>query len=164
MLHAHPHALSSHTSPVAMAKAHRMATVRCGRLIVASIADRLRTFATKNEIMHTISREQARDLIDHEENLTVVEALPEKYYNKFHLPGAQNVPLDDSFTESIQSIAPDLSAPVLVYCMDTECDAATKAAAIMEELGYTRIYDYEAGKVDWKEAGLPIEEPSDSSA
>ncbi|REJ94962.1 MAG: rhodanese-like domain-containing protein [Planctomycetota bacterium] len=115
-------------------------------------------------IMQAISRAEARDLIQNEEDLTVVETLDEEYFNKFHLPGARNVPLNDSFDENIQEVAPDRDAPVLVYCMNTDCEASAKAARRMEELGYTTVYDYEAGKVDWKEAGFPIEEPSEASA
>lgn len=114
--------------------------------------------------MQTISRSQARDLIDNRENVTVVEVLDEKYFNKFHLPGAENVPLDDSFAENIRKVAPNLEDPVLLYCLDADCQASPRAARLMEELGYTAVYDYEAGKVDWKEAGFPIEEPSQTSA
>jgi rhodanese-related sulfurtransferase len=114
--------------------------------------------------MKTISRNQARELIDNRDDLTVVEVLGEEYFNKFHLPGAHHVPLDESFAENIQAVAPDPSRPVLVYCLDTECDAAPRAARKMEQLGYTRVFDYEAGKADWKEAGLPIERPSGVSA
>jgi len=114
--------------------------------------------------MQTISRQQARELIDEREDLVVIETLEEQHYRKFHLPGAYNVPLDDAFAENIGDAAPDKSAPILVYCMDAECEASSRAAQQLEELGYTQVYDYEAGKVDWKEAGLPIEEPSHSSA
>lgn len=36
-------------------------------------------------------------------------------------------------------------------------DASSQAAHRKEELGYERVYDYEAGKLDWNGAGLPIE-------
>lgn len=110
--------------------------------------------------METISRDQARSLVKdrEQENVTVVEALPEEYFNKYHLPGARNVPLDENFDETIQQVAPDKSQPVMVYCADADCDASPKAAKRMEELGYTRVFDYEAGKVDWKEAGLTVED------
>lgn len=94
--------------------------------------------------------------MDQEHNLVVVEALSEESYNDFHLPNAVNVPLDDDFAEDIQRAIPDKETPVLVYCMDAECHASEKAGRRMEELGYAHIYDYEAGKMDWKEAGLPI--------
>lgn len=110
--------------------------------------------------MQTISRNQTRELIRKRGDLTVVEVLNEESFHRFHLPGAVNVPLDDSFAANIQKAAPSLSRPVLLYSRDAECDAAPRAARMMERLGYTRVFDYEAGKADWKEAGLPVEDPS----
>ena len=49
------------------------------------------------------------------------------------------------------------SRTVIVYCLNAECDASPKAVRRMEKLGYKNVFDYEAGKVDWKEAGLPVE-------
>ena len=114
--------------------------------------------------MQSISRQEAKELINSRDNLNVIEVLDENNFNNFHLPHARNVPLDDSFAENIQSAVPDKDAPVLIYCMDTECQASAKAASRMEELGYTNVYDYEAGKVDWKEAGLPTEAASRATA
>ena len=45
----------------------------------------------------------------------------------------------------------------MVYCYDLKCSASPKAAEKMDELGYRDVFDYEAGKMDWKEAGLPVE-------
>lgn len=107
--------------------------------------------------MHTISRQQAKQLIETRDDLQLVEALGRESFQEFHLPGAHSVPVDEAFDTRVVSVAPLKSAPVLVYCMDTECSASSTAAERMESLGYTEVYDYEAGKVDWKEAGLPIE-------
>lgn len=109
--------------------------------------------------METVNREEAQTLVKDREqqNVTVIEALPSQSFEKYHLPGAKNVPLDDQFDETIQQAAPDKSQPVLVYCMNFDCDASPKAAQRMEELGYSNVYDYEAGKVDWKAAGLRVE-------
>jgi rhodanese-related sulfurtransferase len=106
--------------------------------------------------MTTIDRSQLQRMMD-EAAVTVVEVLDKKYYNKFHLPGALNVPLSSDFDREIQEAVPDKSEPVAVYCMDEACDASPQAAQRMEQLGYERVYDYEAGKMDWKEAGLPVE-------
>ncbi|MEX0704271.1 MAG: rhodanese-like domain-containing protein [Planctomycetales bacterium] len=107
--------------------------------------------------MQTISRDEARRRVLEGQRAKVVEVLDREQYRKFHLPGAINVPLDDDFDERIREAVPDKTQPVLVYCYDTECQASAKAAQRLEALGYEEIYDYEAGKVDWKEAGLPIE-------
>lgn len=113
--------------------------------------------------MNTVSRQEAKDLIEQRNDLTIVETLDEKYFRKFHLPGAQNVPFANGFDQQIQSVAPDKSAPILVYCLDADCKSSEQAARRLVELGYTEVYDYEAGKVDWKEAGLPVEDLGRSS-
>lgn len=106
--------------------------------------------------MTNIDRDQLRRMM-HEQAVTVVEVLDKEKYDEFHIPGAINVPLSGDFDADIKQAVPDTSEPVAVYCMDENCDASPKAAEKMEELGYKRVYDYEAGKMDWKQAGLPTE-------
>jgi rhodanese-related sulfurtransferase len=106
--------------------------------------------------MHAIARQELNERMAND-GLTLVEVLDPKYYRKFHLPGAINVPLDEDFDRQIEKTVPDKDRTVVVYCLDTECHASPKAARRMEELGYRQVFDYEAGKVDWKEAGLPVE-------
>lgn len=107
--------------------------------------------------MQPIARDALKQRLDEDKDLTLVEVLPEAYYRKFHLPGAVNVPLGEPFEEGIQTAVPDKARPVVVYCQNTECPASAKAARRMDQLGYTDVYDYEAGKEDWREAGLPTE-------
>ena len=106
--------------------------------------------------MNSIDREQLQKMID-EGAVTVVEVLNPENFKTFHLPGAKNAPLSENFEENIQSAVPDKHQPVVVYCMDKECNASPEAAKRMESCGYDRVYDYEAGKIDWKDAGLPTE-------
>lgn len=107
--------------------------------------------------MTAINRDEAQQMVDSGE-VKIIEVLPKDSFKDFHLPGAMNVPVGDDFEANIQKAVPDKHEPVLVYCLDEDCDASPKAAEKMEELGYDRVYDYEAGKEDWKEAGLPIED------
>jgi rhodanese-related sulfurtransferase len=107
--------------------------------------------------MKTITRDELKEMIDRDEDVSIVETLDEKYFRKFHLPGAINVPPGEEFDERIQEAVPDKDQPVVVYCLDAECDASPRAARTMEELGYTNVMDYAAGKMDWKDADLPIE-------
>lgn len=106
--------------------------------------------------MQSVARDQVKQMLERDDAV-VVEVLDRENYDKFHLPGAVNVPLSGDFEHDIQSEVPDRSTPVIVYCMDETCDASPKAARKMDALGYEHVYDYEAGKVDWKEAGLPVE-------
>ena len=107
--------------------------------------------------MQTISRKQTEELVS-DDSVAVVDVLSADNFDDYHLPGAINVPLGERFDEQIQQVVPDKSTPVLVYCYDTECNASPKAAQRLDKLGYETVYDYEGGKVDWKEAGLPVEQ------
>ncbi len=106
--------------------------------------------------MKTITRKELKSFTE-EKNVAVVEVLSEDYYRNFHLPNAINVPLGEGFDEQIQQELPDKERPVVVYCYDKDCAASLKAAKAMDHLGYENVYDYEAGKADWREAGLPVE-------
>ena len=107
--------------------------------------------------METITREELSNWLEGEWDGVLIETLPPEYYREFHLPGAFNVPLDESFEQSIRDIVPDTSRPIVVYCARTECTASSDAGRKLVELGYEHVFDYAEGKTDWKEAGLPIE-------
>ncbi|MEQ9257628.1 MAG: rhodanese-like domain-containing protein [Roseovarius sp.] len=107
--------------------------------------------------MQTIDRETLRQKMRDNDQLRLIEVLPRDSYNDFHLPGAINVPLDEAdFGERIQ-VAADKNEEIVVYCMDESCDASPRAAERMEQLGFSHVSDYEAGKKDWRKAGLPEE-------
>lgn len=107
--------------------------------------------------MKPINVLDARRLIDEEPDLTVIETLPEEYFDESHLPGAKNIPLDDQFEEQVQMIAPDLHKPVLVYSLDAKSKTSHKAASRLERIGYDNVYDFVGGKIEWQENGLPLE-------
>ncbi len=109
--------------------------------------------------MQTIDRSTLKSWLDERRNFVLVEVLgPDKFQN-FHLPGAVNVPVgDNNFDQAIAQLVPDRNQAVVVYCYDTDCTASPKAAERMEAMGYEQVFDYEAGKMDWKNAGLPIVE------
>lgn len=105
--------------------------------------------------MQQISRDQVASLM--RKNASLVEVLPEQSFRKAHLPGAINVPFDAAFDERIQSAVPDKNAPVIVYCASTECQLSPQAAEHLDRLGYTKVFDYKAGKADWEKANLRVE-------
>ena len=98
--------------------------------------------------MPEIDRDQVQTMMESDADVRVVDVLEEKEYQKFHLPGAINVPLGDDFDERIQAALPAKHEPVIVYCASEQCDASPKAARRMEALGYDRVYDYAADKTD----------------
>ena len=61
-----------------------------------------------------------------------------------HVPGSQNVPLDQ-----LQSVASqwDKTAPVLVYCQTGSRSA--EAVSMLEQAGFTKILHFDKGIVAW---------------
>jgi rhodanese-related sulfurtransferase len=106
--------------------------------------------------MQVISREELRGKLDNNASVALIEVLGPDQYEQGHLPGAMNVPIGDQFDEAIQQAVPDKDQEVVVYCASQECQASPKAARRMDELGYQHVRDYEAGKADWKTAGLSL--------
>src|SRR5215468_8318009 len=86
----------------------------------------------------------------------LVEALPEKYYLDWHLPGALHLPLDEVESQAA-SVLPDKDAEVVVYCASTSCRNSDAAARRLVLLGFRNVAVYPGGKRDWQDAGLPIE-------
>lgn len=107
--------------------------------------------------MQSIDRRQVAELLSARGDTVLIETLPEESFREFHLPGAVNIPVNDQrFDRMAREAAPDKDAPVIVYCQDEACDASTRAAEHLERLGYAEVYEYSAGKNDWKSAGNPV--------
>lgn len=86
----------------------------------------------------------------------LVEALPEKYYREGHLPGAIHLPHDE-IRERAGRLLPSKDDFIVVYCANTPCQNSRIAAQTLAAIGYTNVAEYEEGKQDWTEAGLPID-------
>lgn len=111
----------------------------------------------------TITRNDLRAKLDRGDPVVLVEALPEGYYRKEHLPGAINLP-PDRIRELAPRLLPDKDAEIIVYCSSLQCQKSSFATATLLKLGYRNVRDYEGGKRDWMEAGLLTERGTPSPA
>ena len=86
----------------------------------------------------------------------LAEALPEKYYQDWHLPGARHLPHDQ-----VRALAsgqfPLKTAEIVVYCASRTCQNSHIAARVLEQIGYTNVAVFPGGKEEWQQAGLPVE-------
>ncbi len=107
-------------------------------------------------MLKTIDREALRARLASANPPVLAEALPEKYYRDWHLPGARHLPHDE--VDRIASrVLPDRTAEVVVYCASRTCQNSHIAAQRLALLGYQNVAVYPGGKQDWSEAGLPVE-------
>jgi rhodanese-related sulfurtransferase len=110
----------------------------------------------------TITREDIKALLDAASPVTLVEALPEKYWKHSHLPGAINIP-HDRIRDLGPALLPDKDALIVVYCANEPCKNSTIASEELEALGYRKIREYVGGKQDWIDAGMPVEKGRDAA-
>ncbi|MFP4024049.1 MAG: rhodanese-like domain-containing protein [Thiohalospira sp.] len=104
--------------------------------------------------MKTIKRDELKEKLDNNE-VKLVEVLSEEDYNKEHIKGAINIPLERIGTEAKDKF--DKDDQIVVYCSNFDCSASPAAAKKLDNLGFKNVFDYQGGKKDWKDAGLPME-------
>ena len=114
-------------------------------------------------MIRQITGQQIADHLKAKTPMTLVEALPEKYYREGHLPGAINLP-HDQVRQLAPALLPDRNAFIVVYCANAPCRNSTIASQLLDSLGYTNVAEYVEGKQDWIEAGLPLERPEEPKA
>jgi rhodanese-related sulfurtransferase len=74
-------------------------------------------------------------------------------WQRGHLPGARH--LGKGILErDIETLAPDLDAPIVLYCGGGYRSAL--AADALRQMGYTRVASMWGGWRAWTEAGLPV--------
>ncbi|GAA1385947.1 rhodanese-like domain-containing protein [Pseudonocardia kongjuensis] len=106
-------------------------------------------------MIRLVRRDEVRSRIDAGRAI-LVEALPPEYFRKAHLPGALNLPVDEVETLAPR-LLPNRAAEIVVYCANSGCRNSATVARRLSGMGYTNVLDYDEGKDDWMDAGLPTE-------
>ncbi|HEX3021463.1 MAG TPA: rhodanese-like domain-containing protein [Lachnospiraceae bacterium] len=94
---------------------------------------------------HTISANQAKEMIDQNPAVTVLDVRTEEEYVSGHIENAILLPYD-AVPQLAEHTLPDKSATILIYCRSGR--RSKVAANSLAELGYTDIYDF-GGINDW---------------
>jgi rhodanese-related sulfurtransferase len=93
-------------------------------------------------------------MINHGKKFALINTLSPEQFRVTRIPGSENVPLEDEeFVEKVGQCAGSKANAVVVYCADSECDSSSKAAARLEEAGFTSVYDYTGGAKSWQANG-----------
>ena len=94
-------------------------------------------------------------------DLVLLEALPDKYYRDWHLPGARHFPHEEARALA-PVVVPDKAAEIVVYCASDTCQNSHIAARQLAALGYGNVSVFAGGKKAWSEAALPVERTESS--
>jgi rhodanese-related sulfurtransferase len=96
------------------------------------------------------------DLVAGAPGFVLVDARSPEAYARGHLPGAVSFPYRTIGPEAAARLLP-AGTPVVTYCDGIHCNASTKAAARLAELGY-QVKEMLDGLDGWRRDGLPVEE------
>ena len=98
--------------------------------------------------------EDLLEMFENKERFKLVEVLAKEEYDKGHIPGAINIPLDELETLAKQKLRK--TDTIVVYCASYACHASTKAARRLLDLGYQHILDFKGGKRWWQHSGFEL--------
>jgi len=101
-----------------------------------------------------ISLLQAKTLFD--KGVVFVDARGEEYFADGHIQNAWN---SGFFMELIYKLdsAQTKLGPVVLYCSDDECGSSEELANDLYNEGFTKLYVFKGGWLEWNEAGYPVE-------
>lgn len=93
-----------------------------------------------------ITTEKAKEMMDNNTDIIILDVRTEEEYNEGHIQGAILIP-DYEIVEKVQDTLTDKTATILVYCRTGR--RSELAANSLTELGYSKVYDF-GGINDWK--------------
>ena len=92
-----------------------------------------------------ITAQQAKEIMDSRNDYILLDTRTQEEYDEGHIPGAILIPYDE-ITEKAESILPDKSQLLLVYCRSGR--RSKLASEDLVKLGYTNIKEF-GGIIDW---------------
>jgi len=102
-----------------------------------------------------IARDELMEMIESGPKFKLVDVLPRGSYEKEHIKGAISIPLNEIEQKAAKALKKN--DVIIVYCASFDCQASTRAAEKLLELGYKDVLDYKGGLKDYKEAHLPLQ-------
>lgn len=98
-----------------------------------------------------ISAKQAKELIDKEKDVIVVDVRTKEKYNEVHIKGANLIPVQE-FEQNMHKIPKDKK--VLVHCGSG--NSSSKACVILKGKGLKELYHMKGGIREWQAEGYQV--------
>ena len=98
--------------------------------------------------------------LQEKEDFKLVDVLGRDRFEKQHICGAINLPLEEIEGKATQMFS--AGDTIVVYCASYDCPASTEAAKKLLRLGFTKVFDYKGGFKEWMDAGHPVYFPEKS--
>lgn len=108
---------------------------------------------TQTEVRN-ISAKQAKELIDKEKDVFILDVRTKEEYNEFHIKGANLIPIQE-LESNLNKIPKEKK--VVVHCAKGKRSA--RACEILKDKGLKELYNIEGGINQWKSEGYSVEKP-----
>jgi rhodanese-related sulfurtransferase len=108
----------------------------------------------RNKLAHEIDAWDLNELLRAGANVVVIDARVESAFAQEHIPGAVSFPHRSMDRETTSSH--DRGAMYVTYCDGIGCNASTKGALKLSELGFD-VRELIGGIEWWKRDGYPVE-------
>lgn len=100
-----------------------------------------------------ITAEEVKKSLDAKEEVTLLDVRTVGEYSRGKIKGGVNLPVDE-ITHKIETVIPDKSKKVFVYCLSGS--RSIHAADAMIKLGYTNVFNLTSGLLAWRAKGYPV--------
>ena len=124
-------------------------------LLTAAIASTLYFYWSTSRITPTeygdITIQQARDLIQSQPKLVILDVRTQQEYDEGHIERAILIPLNDL---KVRLGELSMSDDLLIYCRTG--NRSSQAVSILKANGYTRIFHMKDGITTWIQAGYTV--------
>lgn len=108
--------------------------------------------------MQTIQAHELKRILNGGDETQVINVLDPEDFRDKHIPASVNIPVSSQdFVRKVEQHVQSKSAPIVVYCARTECNASENAAKKLEQAGFTTVMDFSAGVEGWSSAGYELE-------
>lgn len=108
---------------------------------------------TQTEVKN-ISARQARELIDSNRDVFILDVRTKEEHDEAHIKGANLIPIQE-LEANLNKIPKDKK--VIVHCARGKRSA--RACEILKDKGLKELYNVEGGINQWKAEGYPVEKP-----
>lgn len=95
----------------------------------------------------SITQEEAKDIMDSEENYIILDVRTKEEYESGHIKNAVLLPNEDISSDTASEVLPDKGQKILIYCRSG--NRSKQASKKLVALGYTNIYEF-GGIGTWK--------------
>ncbi len=133
-----------------------------GLLIIAGLLSVFLALADDDGQVSVTSIEvsAAKDFVARHEAAAILDVRTPVEYEMSHIPGAVNVNVqDESFEDMVAALDPNKT--YIVHCTKNPAGGrSSHALETLQRLGFKNLYSLEGGYVAWKDAELPLTEPS----